>query len=172
MALSVDFSTTQALGTPGRITITDDSTGSDADVVSRRITFTDNAGNTHVVEGTTTAYELWPIADDTITLDLIEEDWAFNVKVQWLNSSNVALYQKTTLILFPLFLKTYYIGLIKSQSSNRKLIDHANFYDNEVKLLCSIQEATNAVNLADDIGSAQAALYRGKTLIDNPSNFF
>lgn len=177
MALSVNFSTTQSRGTPSKITFTDLSTGVDAAVVSRRITLTDYNGDTYVQDGTTTTYEVWSGFPGTTSiiltiLTILNQDRAFLIKVDWINISGTVLYTKTILTLCPIYLKDYYINLIKSQSSNRKLIDHANFYQNEIKLLCSIQEATTAVSEITDIASAQAALDRGKKLIDNQSNFY
>lgn len=172
MPLTPDFSIDQSLGFPSKINFYDDSTGSDGAIAARRVYLLDSDGEYDVEDGTTTDYEVWPYADSSITLDLLGQDKAFWITVDWVNSLGTVLYTKTYLRGCLLYLKTYYIGLIKAQSSRRKLIDHANFYQNEIKLLCSIQEATNAIDLADDIGSAQAAMIRGKELIDNPSNFY
>lgn len=172
MPFTPDFSVSQSLGFPSKINFSDDSIGSDGAIAARRIYLLDSEGEYDVEEGTATTYEVWPYADGTITLDLLDQDKAFLITIDWVNSSGTILYTKTYLRGFLLYLKTYYIGLIKAQSSRRKLIDHANFYQNEIKLLCSIQEATNAIDLAEDIGSAQAAMIRGKELIDNPSYFY
>ena len=172
MPLTPDFTASQDLGFPSKINLTDNSTGSDAAIASRRIYLLDSDGEYDVETGTTTDYEVWSYADASITLDLLLQDKAFWITVQWLNSGGTVLYTKTELVGFLLYLKTYYIGLIKSQSSNKKLIDRANFYQNEIKLLCSIREAETAIELAEDIGSAQAAMIRGTELINHPSYFF
>jgi hypothetical protein len=170
--LSENFTATQALGYPSQIIFTDTSTGSDGAIAARRIEIVDSDGNYIVEEGTTTNYEVWPYADATITLDLLTIDRAVYVTVYWVNSGGATLYDKTELTVFRLYSITYYIYLIKSQSSNTKLKDNANFYQNEIKLLCSLQEAYDAVYYAGDIKSSQAALTRAKTLVDNPANFF
>lgn len=172
MPLVENFTASQVLGFPSQILFTDTSTGSDVAVTSRRITLVDSNGDENVEEGTTTTYEVWPYASSTITLDLLSQDKAFYITVQWLNSSNVVLYTKTTLTVFRLYAITYYIYLIKTQSSNIKLREFGNFYKNEIRLLCSLQEAYDAVFYAGDILSAQAACNRAKELIDNPSYFF
>lgn len=173
MAFTADFTTSQNLGFPSRIIFADTSQGTvDPLVTGRRIYLLDASGNYIVQSGTTTSYELWAIGLTTITLNCLLIDKALSVRVDWVNAGGVALYTKTVLTLYSLYAKTYYIALIKSQSSRPKLIDHANFYVNEIKLLCSIQEATNAVDLAGDISSAQAALTRAKSLVDHPSYFF
>ena len=172
MPLSENFTATQALGYPSQIIFTDTSTGSDGDIAARRIEVVDSNGDYIVEEGTTTDYEVWPYADATITLDLLTIDRAVYITVYWVNSGGATLYEKTELTVFRLYSITYYIYLIKSQSSNVKLKDNANFYQNEIKLLCSLQEAYDSVYYAGDIKSSQAALTRAKSLVDNPANFF
>jgi len=172
MAIVENFTATQALGFPSQIAFTDTSTGSDGAIASRRIYLVDYSGNYIVEDGTSTDYEVWAYADATITLDLLEIDMALYITVQWLNSGGGVLYEKTELTLFRLYSITYYIYLIKTQSSNIKLRENANFYLNEIRLLCSMQEAYDAVYYAGDIASAQAALTRAKQLVDNPSYFF
>ncbi len=172
MPLVESFTATQSLGFPSRITLTDTSTGSDGAIAERRVTVVDSNGDYLVEEGTTTNYEVWPYADATITLDLLTIDRAVYITVYWVNSGGATLYSKTILTVFRLYSITYYIYLIKSQSSNVKLKDNANFYQNEIKLLCSLQEAYDSVYYAGDIKSAQSALTRAKSLVDNPANFF
>lgn len=173
MPLVENFTATQELGFPSQILFTDTSTGSDGAVTSRRIYLLDANGDYSVEDGTATTYEVWPYADSTITLDVMPTiDKAFYITVQWLDVNNTVLYTKTELTVFRLYLITYYIYLIKTQSSNIKLREHANFYNNEIRLLCSLQEAYDAVYYAGDILSAQAALDRGQLLISQPSYFF
>lgn len=172
MPLVENFSASQALGFPSQIIFTDTSTGSDGNIASRRIEITDSDGNYIVEAGTTTDYEVWPYADATITLDLLTIDMAVYITVYWVNSGGATLYEKTILTVFRLYSITYYIYLIKCQSSNVKLKNNANFYQNEIKLLCSLQEAYDAVYYAGDIKSSQSALTRAKQLVDNPANFF
>lgn len=174
MAITQNFTASQVYGQPDAIVLTDTSTGTDGAVVGRRVYLTDSNGEPVVEDGNSNDYESWPDfpSTTTITLDVLLKDMALYVRVDWLDSGNSVLYTKTSLVLFPLYLKTYFINLIKAQSSNEKLRDSANFYANEIKLLCSIQEAITAVTDIEDIRSAQAALDRGKKLIDNPQNFF
>ncbi len=172
--MAENFSSAQVLGEPSEIVLTDTSTGLDAAVVTRRVTLTDNAGNIYVEEGTTTIYEIWANypGTTTITLDVLTQDRALNITVEWMNVSGTALYTKTVLTLFYMYARTYRIFLIKSQSSRLTLINLANFYYNAFRLHCSIKEAIVSVEDIADIASAQAALNRAKKLIDNPANFF
>lgn len=175
MALSENFTSSQTLGAPNEITLTDTSTGTDAAVTARRITLTDFVGDTYVQDGTETSYEVWDDFPSTTTktLDVLTRDRALYIKVDWVNSSGTVLYTKTVLTNCNKYALDFYVNtLIKSQSSRRTLIDHANFYNNEIRLLCSLREAKDAVELIADIASAQGALDRAHKLINSPSNFF
>jgi hypothetical protein len=172
MPLVASFTATQSLGYPSRITLTDTSTGSDAAIAARRVYITDSAGEYIVEDGTDTDYEVWAYADSTITLDLLEQDTAVYITVDWVNSGGTELYEEELLTVFLLYARTYFINLVKVQSSRPPLRDHANFYMNEIRLLCSIKEAEDAIYYAGDILSAQAACNRAKVLINQPSYFF
>ena len=76
MPLTPNFSTSQAVGEPSVITVTDTSTGSDAAIASRRVYLVDYEGNYVVAAGTTTAYTPWPLAQTSIDIDCLTEDMA------------------------------------------------------------------------------------------------
>lgn len=178
MAITQNFTTSQVLGESSEIVITDTSTGTDVLVLSRRVYFTDKDGlyynEDNLTGSATSVYEEWTDfpATTTITLDVLNQDRALNVRVDWLNVSNVVLYTKTTLQDYTLSAKTVYINNIKAQSSNNSLKEHANFYYNLIRLLISIKEADDSVTLLADISSSQAALNRAKKIVDNPSYFY
>lgn len=175
MAITPNFTRGQTLGLPSKVNLVDTSTGSDTEsITKRRVYFIDKDGNYIVPTGITTDYSEWNSypGTTTLTLDLLENDMAVNIRIDWLNSSNVVKQSLTILSDFTLYAKTYYIFLCKAQSSNNKLRDSANFYKNYIKLLISVKEADDSVTLLNDISSSQAALNRAKLLIANPSNFF
>lgn len=174
MALSASYTMSQVYGSPTQVSFVDTSTGVNAAVVSRRIYITDENGDYIVVDGTTTDYNLWSGFPGTtsITLALLTQDIAATVRVDWVNISGTVLYTSSTLTHFPMYAKDYYIFLIKSQQSNRKLQSHANFWPNTLRLLGEIKMAYDSINLIQDISASQAALDRAAALIDKPSNFF
>lgn len=175
MAISPSFTRGQTLGLPSEINLVDTSTGVDSQsITKRRVYITDKDGNYIVEDGTTTDYEEWNDypATTTKTLDVLTYDRAVNIRVDWLNAADAVQQTSTLLSDFTLYAVTYFIFLCKSQSSNDRLRNSANFYQNYIKLLVSIKEADDAVTLLSDISSSQAALNRARTLIDNPSNFF
>lgn len=172
MPLSPAFSVTQELGSPSVLTITDDSTGSDGTITQRRVYLQKEDGTYLTPADVETDYIPWPIADDEIEIDCLDRDYAVTALVQWLNVSNVVVQYTSEPVLLPIYTKATYINLIKAQSSRRTLVDHANFYQNLIKLICCIKDAESAILLAQDISSAQAALDRAKKLVDNPSYFY
>jgi hypothetical protein len=173
--ITPNFTRGQTLGLPSQINLVDTSTGSDSQsITKRRVYITDKDGNYIVPSGTTTDYVEWDNypGTTTLTIDALTRDMAVNIRVDWLNSSNVVQQTKTILSDFTLYAKTYYLFLCKAQSSNTKLRNNANFYQNYIKLLVSIKEADDSILLLQDISSSQAALNRAYDLIQKPSNFF
>lgn len=176
MAISPLFTATQILGAPSEVLFTDTSTGVDTQsITKRRIYVTDKDGEYIVEEGTTADYEEWNgyPGTTTITLDLFPlQDMCVDIRVDWLNVSNVVQQSITIRRDFTLYADTYYIFLIKSLSNNPKLKNSANFSKKLSDLLNEIEMADDSVLLIDDIASSQAALNRAKELIDSPSYFF
>lgn len=173
--ITPNFTRGQTIGLPSEINLVDTSTGVDSEsITKRRVYITDKDGNYLVEDGTTTNYEEWNDYPETtnLTLDVLTKDMAVNVRVDWLTAANAVVQTVTKLSDFTLYAKTYYIFLCKAQSSNEKLRNSANFYQNYIKLLVSIKEADDAVTLLADISSSQAALNRANSLISTPSNFF
>jgi hypothetical protein len=170
---SAVFSASQTYGLPNIITLTDLHTGVDASVTGRKIYITDAAGNPVVPSGNPSPiFILWPIADATIDLDILQYDMALKIIVTWDNVSNVALYTDTNYYAFTLFSETFYYGLTQQQTSNPNIIQDTNYYNSKMILRCSIDEANNAIQYASDLVSAQGALDRANFLITNQNDFF
>lgn len=171
MALTVGFTTSQTLGESSYITITDTSTGTDASIVARKVYITDKDGNYYVEEGNEEDFTDWDDfpATTTLSLDILTQDRALNVRVDWVASGDVVGYTLTQLQVYTLYSKSYFFDSIKAQSENNLLKEHANFFYNIIRLLISIKEAEDSQSLLNDITSAQAALNRAKQIVDNPS---
>ena len=81
MALTPLFTSSQTVGLPNIITITDTSTGSDVLVTQRRVYLIKQDGTYLVPVGTTTDYIVWDYADVSIDIDALDKDYCLNVKV-------------------------------------------------------------------------------------------
>lgn len=178
MSYTQDFSTTQTVGYPSQINLTDSGSGSDAAIVSRRIYLVDAEGNYVVPTGTTTDYVNFPIvllATDEITIDCLTVDSALDITVQWLNVSNVVLYSKTHLKGFTLYNETLYYSLTQTQASQAQppnVMQDTNYYLNKITLRTNIDDGNQAITYGDDITTAQAAYDRATLMVTNESSYF
>ena len=172
MAISPSFTASQNSGTPNLIFLTDTSTGTDVTIAKRRIYLLQSNGTYLVPTGTTTDYINWALADTTISLNVLIQDTALSITVQWLTSSDVVVANKTTSFAFTAYNETFYYGLTESQVANANLTASTNWYQTKMILRVELDSAYQAISFASDIFSAQAALNRATFISTNQSYFF
>lgn len=175
MALTVNFSTSQTPGSPGDIIFTDTSTGTDGSVTQRRIYIQAADGEYLVETGTSTQYEVWSGFPGTTTItlsDILEQDAAARVVVQWLDVSNNILYDKTQYIGFTAYNEDFDYELTQNVAANPLLIDDNNFWYNKLKLRTDIESGNNAIERASDIAAAQQCYDRATSLRVNSQYLF
>lgn len=166
------FTASQTIGSPSIVTLTDAHVGTDSNVTQRRA-YLQTAASTYLVPtGTTTSYVQWALADTSINIDALTKDYALSIKVQWLDVTNVVLYEKIILYDFTMYSETFYYGLTQNQTSSPNIVNDTNYYNNKMILRCNIDEANNAVTYGSDITSSQAALDRATYLITNENIFY
>lgn len=172
MSLNPSFSVAQNLGAPSILVLTDTSTGSDASVFERRVYLRKSDGTYLVPSGTTTSYIVWDYADDTISLDILNKDYALEITVAWVNSGGTALYTEADTYVFTLYSEEFYYGLTQQLAGNYPIIQDDNYYSNKFRLRTEIDSANNAISIGGDIAASQACLDRAKQLVDNQSLYF
>lgn len=172
MAISPSFTASQNSGTPNLIFLTDTSTGTDVTIAKRRIYLLQSNGTYLVPTGTTTDYIEWALADVTISLNVLIQDTALSITVQWLTSGNVEVASVTTSFAFTAYNETFYYGLTESQVANANLTASTNWYQTKMILRVELDSAYQAISFASDIFSAQAALNRATFISTNQSYFF
>lgn len=175
MPLVPNFSTSQTAGSPSVINIQDTSTGSDGAVTQRRVYLVDWQGNYVVPSGTTTSYVQWPLAQTSISIDCLSEDMALSITVEWLNVSNVALYNKTEMVGFTLYNESFYYSLTQAQaaaSTPTTILQDTTFLKNKSNLRLFIDSGDQAVTLASDIVSAQQCYNLASNLTNNQDFYF
>lgn len=173
MALDVSFTAESVAGSPSDILFTDTSTGSDVLVTSRRIYVSDTNGDFIVESGTSTEYEVWaiPLAT-TITLDLLTSDKAVKIVVQWLDVTNVVLYDYTIdAIGFTEFNEEFLYGQTQLMTANPLLINDNNFWNNYTKVRTLIDAGNKAILFASDLYNAQLC-YDAATAIQDESQYY
>lgn len=172
MPLSPNFTASQNSGTPNLIFLTDTSTGSDVTITKRRIYLLQSDGTYLVPAGTATNYIEWALVDVTTSLNVLIQDTALSITVQWLSAANVVVANKTTSFAFTAYNETFYYGLTESQVANANLTASTNWYQTKMILRVELDSAYQAISFASDIFSAQAALNRATFISTNQSYFF
>ena len=172
MSFVPNFTAEQFSGTPSEITLTDTSVGSDPTITSRRVYLLQANGTFLVPAGTTTDYIVWNIADASITLDVLSQDTALSVTVQWKNALNATVTSKTISFSFDAYNYTFYYGLNQSLVGNSNLSASTSWFQWMSSVKIQIDSAQQAITFASDIFSAQAALNRATYISTNSSFFF
>lgn len=172
MPISPSFTASQNSGTPNLIFLTDTSTGSDVTITKRRIYLLQSNGTYLVPAGTNTDYIEWALVDTTTSLNVLIQDTALSITVQWLTAGNVEVASLTTSFAFTAYNETFYYGLTESQVANANLTASTNWYQTKMILRVELDSAYQAISFASDIFSAQAALNRATFISTNQSYFF
>jgi hypothetical protein len=176
MPFSQNFTVAQTSANPAFIILTDTSTPPNDyatyDITTRRITITDAFGNFIVPTGTTTNYINWPLLDNPISLDVLTQDSAVNIKVQWLDEFDVELYELNNNYCFSEFNKQFLYYLIQLQSLTYSIIQDNNYWGNVGILWTNIIGAINSIEIGNDIFASQACLNRATFMAQNQANFF
>ncbi len=174
MPLSQNFSSSESLSTLSNVTFLDTSTGQDLGLTERRIYCRIANGNWLLeggVESTTEAYITWPIADVSITIDLLIQSTTSSVKVNWMTGSSVT-YTKTTLTIWDLYDYVFAFGLIQSQTATPNIISDTNYYNNFFQFITNLWSAESAVTYGNDLYSSNSALVKNQWLINNANLFY
>jgi len=172
MPYSQNFTVAQTSANPAYIIITDTSTGTDAFIVSRRITITDSNGDYVVPAGVTTNYIDWPLLDNPISLNILTQDMALNIMVEWLYAGAVVEYDLNNNYCFSEYNKQFLYYLIQLQSLTYNIIQDNNYWGNVSTFWINIIGAINSVAIADDIFASQVCLNRATFMAQNQATYF
>lgn len=149
--------------------LTDSSTGSDGNLTGRTIYLIQTSG----------AYLVfpipWPIGQSSITLNLLQQDIALNIRVDWSSSSPLpspSTYTYSQIYAFVGYGQLYVYQLTQYQTSKPTVIDDSNYYSNKSKLITEIDSALSAIVTGADLYGAQSAIDRYQFLIKNSQYFF
>lgn len=173
MPLSADFSASQSLANNNQITLTDNSTGSDATITTRRIYIRLPNGNwlNENGESTTEVYTDWSYSSSTKTLDVLDESTSCSITVNWYASSTLT-YTKTEEYCFNLYDYLFALEVLQGNTSSPSQVQDAAFINNMMQFIVNIFNAENAITYGGDIYSSQEALNRNQLMIDNDNFYF
>jgi hypothetical protein len=175
MPLVPNFTTSQQAGLPSNVIITDASTGSDPLVVQRRVFLVNYAGEFIVASTTTTNYTVWPISQNSISIDCLSADTAVQVTVNYVDAGGVTLYTKTSLAGFTLYNETFYYSLTQGQAAISQpsyILQDTTYFSNKSKLRCLIDSGNQSITLGYDITSAQICYDLATAMVSNQNLFF
>ena len=171
MPLTPNFSMSQNSGTPNIITATDTSTGSNVTITGRRIYLLQSDGTYLVPSGTTTNYVVWALADTSISLNVLTQDTALTVTVDWVDINGTTVETKTISFGFTAYNETFYYGLTQGQVAitNPLVQNSTGYYSNKMLLRVFIDSGDQAISFASDIYSAQLCYDNATYLVTNAS---
>lgn len=174
MSFTPNFSCSQSSGLPGTIITTDISTGSDSNITKRRLFFLQADGTYLVPSGDSNNYIDWALINSSISENLLTQDTALLVTVQWLDNANTVLYSKPIAYGFDAFGQTFFYGLSDGQVPIQAapVVLSTNYYQNKVKFFCFLTSAAQAITYASDIYKAQIAYDLDQWMITNQNDFF
>jgi hypothetical protein len=169
--MSVSISVSQSAANPEAVTVTDTSTALSGTIVSRRIYLSDYAGNFLTGDGTVD-YTDWPLADASITLSILTQDLAANIKVDWLdiNGDVVETYNNN----YPLsqFGKNFFFQLVSAQGLTPGIYQDSNYSGNMAIFWANIVAGNNAVTNGNSLSAAQNCYDREINMQQNESKYF
>lgn len=173
MPLSPAFTVSQSAATPADVTFEDTSTGSDVAITQRRIYVTDNNGDAVVPTGTSTSYIAWAYATNPLAVsDLLTEDLAVTIVVQWLNVSNTVLYSSSEVFCLRQFNIQEFISLIQDQALSPSVVQDTNYFSNLCQYWVNITGANVMVENAEDLSGSQNCLNRATEMLTNETKYF
>jgi hypothetical protein len=170
MSFVPDFVAIQPFGTPNLIEFTDLSTGSDSNIVTRRIYIRKADGSYIVEEGNTENYTEWDYPNMAITLDVLTKDTACEVTVEWLDNypsptvDPLVLYNKVIMYGFTEYSEMFDYGLTQMLTANPLLINDNDYFPHKSDLRTSIDSGNQAIIYAQDLFAAQQCYDRATNL--------
>lgn len=111
-------------------------------------------------------------AGDAITINVLTQDIALNVVVQYLNSGGSVIYSSNLIWAFVQYTMLFLYQLTESQSSNPNITQDTNYYNNKMALFTEVQSALNAINVGQDLAGAQGCINRALNFTQNQNLFF
>jgi hypothetical protein len=159
---------------PNIITLVDESTGSDVTITKRRVFITDAYGNYLVPSGTTTDYIEWDDfpATTTLVLNLLTEDTAANLLVQYLTAGDVVVTDFEDDYPFSEYNKQFFYELWQQQSLNPSILQDSNYATNLANLWVAIIGGIQCVEIASDLAASQNAMNIATNYRLNQSKYF
>lgn len=171
MAFAESFSVSQSALSPSVVTLTDTSTGSDGAITSRVVYVSDSDGN-YLTGNGTVDYDVWDWADASIDLDILTENTAASIRVDWLNSVDTILYTVTDQYCLAQYTKNFLYYLVQMQANTVTVVQDSTYFSNLAQLWANLRGAINAIEVASDLSASQNCLNRCTKMENNQAKYF
>lgn len=172
MAFTLAFIVTQGIDAKS-FTVTDQSVGSDPAIVQRRITLTEANGTFLVPTGTSTTYINFPFSSGaSITLDVLNVDYALTVTLQYLDTNSNILYSLAQNYAFTENDEDFDYSLTQALVADQSLLQDTQYVMNRFTFRMLIDSASQSVTTGNDINSSQFLLDLAQDYVNNQSKFF
>lgn len=157
--MTPSFTVGQSASFPSIVQVTDTSTNVTGTITQRRVTISNAYGEYLTGDGNVN-YTAWPLADQSISLDILDEDIGANVLVQWLDVDNNVVESLTDQFPLPQFNKQFFYQLVQNQGLKPTILADTNYDSDSVNFYMNIVGGINAVELYDDIAACQNCFNR------------
>jgi hypothetical protein len=171
MAIVASFTVSQSAIVPENIVVTDSSTG-DYDTITKRRVYVQNAYGEYLTGDGSVDYDEWALVDTSITLDVLTQDTAANIKVEWLTAGNVVVDTENDNYPLSQFGKQFFFYLIQLQGLTPGVYQDTNYSGNLAIFWSNIVGGDNAVTYGNDIAGAQNCYNREIQMQQNESLYF
>jgi len=172
MPITPAFTVSQSGLTPSDVTLNDTSSGSDIAITQRRVYFRTATGSYLVKSGTTTDYEIWAYANASQTFNILQQDQALEIIVQWLDVSNNILYTLTQIYCLPQYNKNFFYYLLQNQALTPGIYQDTNYSSNLALYWINIIGAIYAIEIGADVSASQNCLNRATAMMQAQSYYF
>lgn len=172
MAYTLSFLVSQGVDSTA-FSLTDTSTGSDAAVVTRRITCTTLGGTILVPTGTSTTYIEFPFSDGaSISVAVLPIDYAMTIRLDYINIAGTALYSLSQNYPFTGNDDDFDYSLTQFLVGNQSLLQDTTYVINRFTFRMLVDAASQAVTTGNDINSSQFLLDLAQDYVDNQTKYF
>lgn len=171
MALVPAITVSQSAITPASFTVQDTSTGNDLAISSRRI-YVQNAVGTYLTGDGSINYDPWALVNTSITLSVLTESTACNIRVDWVDSGGNVLYTYNNNYPLSQFSKQFFFYLVQLQGLTPGVYQDTNYSGNLAIFWSNVVSGDNAVNYGNDISGAQNCYNRAIEMQQNQSKYF
>lgn len=169
--MTPSFTVSQSAISPQNFTVTDTSTSVTGTITQRRIYVQDDQGN-YLTGSGSVDYDAWALADLSITLTFLTGNTAVNIRVDWLNVSNVVVETLNANYGLSQSGKQFLFYLVQLQGLTPGIYQDSNYSGNLALFWTNIIGGDNAITYGNSLAAAQNCYNRANEMEQRQSYYF